>query len=147
MAEIKGEHSLNVSQELPEVSDKNLPKTKRVASLDIFRGLTVAVPLSLFPYLLFGIQINEKPHLLCATEHVSQILRLTLSQLVLKHTNFILFLVLCCFKKFTANFRKNICSIKHQCKLAQEIKILRPNQIFTSQNNSLSRRRKLREVS
>jgi len=49
MAEIKGEHSLNVSEELPEVSDKNLPKTKRVASLDIFRGLTVAVPLSLFP--------------------------------------------------------------------------------------------------
>ncbi|KAG4394117.1 hypothetical protein GLYMA_03G235250v4 [Glycine max] len=43
MAEIKGEHSLNVSQELPEVSDKNLPKTKRVASLDIFRGLTVAL--------------------------------------------------------------------------------------------------------
>ncbi|KHN43304.1 Heparan-alpha-glucosaminide N-acetyltransferase [Glycine soja] len=42
MAEIKGEHSLNVSEELP-LSDKNLPKTKRVASLDIFRGLTVAL--------------------------------------------------------------------------------------------------------
>ncbi|TKY61525.1 Heparan-alpha-glucosaminide N-acetyltransferase [Spatholobus suberectus] len=42
MAEIKGEHSLNVSEALP-VSDKKLPKTKRVASLDIFRGLTVAL--------------------------------------------------------------------------------------------------------
>ncbi|RDY05132.1 Heparan-alpha-glucosaminide N-acetyltransferase, partial [Mucuna pruriens] len=40
--EIKGEHSLNVSEALPVVSDKNVPKTKRVASLDVFRGLTVA---------------------------------------------------------------------------------------------------------
>lgn len=48
MDEIKGEqhsHSLNVSEALL-VSDNKLPKTKRVASLDIFRGLTVAVPLS-----------------------------------------------------------------------------------------------------
>ncbi|KAK7337736.1 hypothetical protein VNO77_18322 [Canavalia gladiata] len=42
MAEINGEHSLNVSEE-PLVSDKKLPKPKRVASLDIFRGLTVAL--------------------------------------------------------------------------------------------------------
>ncbi|XP_047155117.1 heparan-alpha-glucosaminide N-acetyltransferase-like [Vigna umbellata] len=42
MAETKGEHSLNVSEVLP-VSDTKLPKPKRVASLDIFRGLTVAL--------------------------------------------------------------------------------------------------------
>ncbi|WVY94385.1 hypothetical protein V8G54_033473 [Vigna mungo] len=43
MAEMKGEqHSLNVSEVLP-VSDTKLPKPKRVASLDIFRGLTVAL--------------------------------------------------------------------------------------------------------
>ncbi|XP_027351971.1 heparan-alpha-glucosaminide N-acetyltransferase isoform X5 [Abrus precatorius] len=40
--EIKGDHSLYVSEALP-LSDKRLPKPKRVASLDIFRGLTVAL--------------------------------------------------------------------------------------------------------
>ena len=42
MAQIKGEHSLNVSEAVSD-SDKKPPKPKRVASLDIFRGLTVAV--------------------------------------------------------------------------------------------------------
>ncbi|KAK7284381.1 hypothetical protein RJT34_19126 [Clitoria ternatea] len=36
------EHNLNVSEALP-ISDKQPPKPKRVASLDIFRGLTVAL--------------------------------------------------------------------------------------------------------
>jgi len=53
MAEIKGEHSLNVSEALP-LSDTKLPKSKRVASLDIFRGLTVAVLLSSFLILQFN---------------------------------------------------------------------------------------------
>ncbi|KAK7258912.1 hypothetical protein RIF29_24501 [Crotalaria pallida] len=49
MVEIKGEHSLNVSEAEKDgvtagVSDKDpQPKAKRVASLDIFRGLTVAL--------------------------------------------------------------------------------------------------------
>ncbi|KAL1299746.1 hypothetical protein AAHE18_18G130400 [Arachis hypogaea] len=44
MAEIKGNHRLNVSEAVPsDDSDKKPPKTKRVASLDIFRGLTVAL--------------------------------------------------------------------------------------------------------
>ncbi|RYR52458.1 hypothetical protein Ahy_A06g027373 isoform C [Arachis hypogaea] len=44
MAEIKGDHRLNVSEVVPsDDSDKKPPKTKRVASLDIFRGLTVAL--------------------------------------------------------------------------------------------------------
>ncbi|RYR02189.1 hypothetical protein Ahy_B06g081012 isoform G [Arachis hypogaea] len=44
MAEIKGDHRLNVSEAVPsDDSDKKPPKTKRVASLDIFRGLTVAL--------------------------------------------------------------------------------------------------------
>jgi len=53
MAEIKAEHNLNVSEELP-VSDKKVPKSKRVASLDIFRGLTVAVLISSFLILQFS---------------------------------------------------------------------------------------------
>lgn len=44
MEEIKGEHSVHVVSEAEPVSAKELPKkAKRVASLDIFRGLTVAL--------------------------------------------------------------------------------------------------------
>jgi len=48
MEETKGEHSVHVVSEVEPVSAKELPKkAKRVASLDIFRGLTVAVHLPL----------------------------------------------------------------------------------------------------
>lgn len=63
MGEIKGlgEHSLNVSDSeavAVTVSDKEQhPKLKRVASLDIFRGLTVAVLLSFSPSLI-SVQLN-----------------------------------------------------------------------------------------
>lgn len=54
-AEIKGEHNLHVSEAAP-VRDKNLPKSKRVASLDIFRGLAVVVLLRSPLQLSFHVQ-------------------------------------------------------------------------------------------
>lgn len=56
MAEIKADSDTILVVKEHNISDQKLPKPKRVASVDIFRGLTVAVlkPFSFFFALLIG---------------------------------------------------------------------------------------------